>query len=99
MGWKDWPSWVKGGVIGLITGTILSIPFYFVFVLCVIGGGNTSFCKLMSAPFVIPYHLSSNLFGVRLLSSGFGLLVFLFVIQISILGAIIGLIVGKIRNK
>ncbi|MFC1685524.1 hypothetical protein ACFLZZ_00710 [Nanoarchaeota archaeon] len=40
MNWKEWPYWVKGGVIGLIIGILSSIsaPMYTVLALMLIGG-------------------------------------------------------------
>lgn len=41
MGWKNWPSWVKGGLIGGIIGTIISIIITFNFMGRGLAGGIT----------------------------------------------------------
>ncbi len=85
MGWKKWPSWVKGGVIGVIFYIIL---FIITFASCFetgIGGlcKNKIFELLVSPGSVIqlPFNILFD-----------SIIYFL-------LGALIGWLVGKFRKK
>ncbi len=107
MGWKNWPSWLKGGVIGVFLVVIYAFIFYISGIfksenLLLIFTGY-----LISLPNAIFYFTgvplnfdpacieTSNIcYYLNQIYSWLRLL-FLW----AIIGAIIGWIVGKIRNK
>ncbi|MEK6932310.1 MAG: hypothetical protein AABW56_00765 [Nanoarchaeota archaeon] len=98
MGWKDWPSWLKGGVIlALIDFVILLIP-----IIKYLGdpnyyGESLAFFLIFTNPLSF---MLSDLFEINLMKF-LGLLGYaLFgIIFYFIIGALIGWIVGKIRNR
>ena len=83
MGWKDWPSWVKGGVIGIFL--ILLYLLIFIISSDLLQLGERAFA------FALPLFLVSG-------TNDFLGLIFT-LIAYFVLGAIIGWIVGKIRNR
>ncbi len=79
MGWKDWPYWIKGGIIGIL----LSLAYFLIILIIYLiynwpEGDYVGFIIYI-------------LFGTII--STIGVAVALFII-----GAIIGLIVGKIKK-
>ena len=92
MGWKDWPYWLKGGVIGLVFVLILFLLIYFnllgssisgtlgIFIVVITFIGALGLCPENACQFYTA-----------------GLLILL--IESFIIGAIIGWIIGKIKNK
>ena len=93
MGWKEWPLWVKGGVIGVVYGLITS----FAFSSCS-GGLGCFFLVLPTSILIInflnlPEFILNNEIWVRLTY------IILHTILTVVIGAIIGLIVGKIRQR
>ena len=97
MGWKNWPYWLRGGAIGVLVGIlILFIPF--------VG-------LIYIIPVMFVQGLIFNLIGLRetadlcfsLFSSPSFICVITFypinVILSFIIGALIGLIIGKIKSK
>lgn len=118
MGWKDWPSWLKGGV-RLVC--ILLLIFLVLFLLTIVfpDYNNTtqtynqfgSILALITAFFVLII-IFPALFITKILHIDIGqgfydfftldfsiLGWFLVILFWSVIGAIIGWIVGKIRNK
>lgn len=102
MGWKNWPYWLKGGLIGdliVIIGGLLTLllsnifppfgllwlPFLIILVLPVffLCAGDPHF----------------DLCSVGYLTGFWYLFVLLVLVECFIIGAIIGLIVGKIKSK
>ena len=97
MGWKNWPAWLKGGIICLFLYgaiTLILLPF-----------GYPSGCQWLCFPYwIIPTFIGSGLISYPFsmltgsdLWDEFGLIgaiVFYFII-----GAIIGWIVGKVKNR
>lgn len=98
MGWKAWPSWVKGGEIGLI---ISLVSLLLISISGNYGEDLPGFLVLLLAYLYFPVvilpttQIIDNLgnVGGRLLM-GLFLLVFYFLV-----GVVIGWIVGKLRNK
>ncbi len=98
MGWKEWPAWVKGGIIAdlifIILGIIL-LPFsidsfpYSVYLLLP-GFYLLSFLKLISeSSFLLSSeNILKNLFLPMILS----------LITYFLIGAIIGFIISKIKS-
>ena len=89
MGFKEWPYWLKGGMIGLFIGLIGFVFggwFGIAFILAL--GCNPKDTALFAAPFCqmnIP--LAVILVGMILLFLGF------------VFWSILGFIYGKIKNK
>ena len=95
MGWKDWPVWLKGGVIGVIIELIIFI-FVYTFNYFVYNHLFNYFSKetsilignLIIFPLYIMLGLQPNWISY----------IVCFMIYF-LIGAIIGFIVGKIRNR
>ncbi len=94
MGWKNWPYWVRGGLVGLIF-YILSFPLAFG---CA-EGDSLFLCDALYQIYAFNFvayilrYLNPNALATFL--GAFGSM-FLYVV---FLGAIIGLIIGKFRKK
>ena len=110
MGWKNWPTWVKGGVILTIIFFLFAIPIY-ITAICQTITGSASNCGdsggLFAALLLIPMLFLLE-FPADLLNSPLGkILIFffvclLFLIQLVIvflIGAVIGLIISKIKSR
>ncbi len=108
MGWKDWPYWVKGGIIAIIVHIIL-LPLLLLSIWTSYSTPPTDAGAIGAAilfgasigPFISPF-----IFGILPMpipfSSvvGYYLIGFIFPIIIYfILGAIIGLVYGKIKSR
>lgn len=100
MGWKNWPSWVKGGVILLILGLIANI-----FGLIIelnndspvtkgLGFAVVNLPALLIVTFIIRILKPLGLPLASILSN-----VFVFMIIYFIIGAFIGWIYGKIKSR
>lgn len=88
MSWKNWPYWVKGGIIGLVIGLILII----VGTICLPFAGFPPQC-----PSTIILHLPLILLSYFLKDIYLGYIV-LILISI-IIGALIGFIIGKVKSS
>ena len=95
MGWSEWPSWLKGGGIGSIVGLfILFIEFFF----C----GNyslTGLAKVFCGTIAFPLFPTNLLLYMSSISTIIFNQIPVTVVIYFILGAIVGWIVGKIRNR
>ncbi|MDO8467700.1 MAG: hypothetical protein Q7S56_02015 [Nanoarchaeota archaeon] len=85
MGWKDWPAWIKGGVIGIIVLEIVLFLISF-FIIKIISPQNNYLYGSLTTIYTISF--PPNIF-----------LILFFVLIGFLIGAIIGWIVGKIRNR
>ncbi|MDO8467561.1 MAG: hypothetical protein Q7S56_01270 [Nanoarchaeota archaeon] len=84
MGWKDWPSWLKGGVIGLI----VSIPFTILFVLSLMQCSftPTGVCKIiLEIHNLMPYYGGYEAYILP-------------IIFITLIGAFISWLIGKFKK-
>lgn len=90
MGWKNWPTWVKGGVIGGIISIGVFVFLFFAVALFCFPFYESAICSSTSIVskfyFYFPNFYTIEIIGIFLLL-GF------------IIGAIIGGIVGKIRKR
>ena len=94
MGWKDWPTWLKGGVIGLI----VSIPITLIVFSLSLNCAASSIYGSPSCPFT-SFFVKITLLKVLSFDS-IGIFIFLFpILEITLIGAIIGWIVGKIKGR
>ncbi len=96
MGWKNWPCWLKGGVIGIGIGILISILEIIYWYTCSncseVIGWLTMFLAL---PLYIFFGDSSiNNFFIEFVITNLTIILDLFII-----GTLIGLIVGKINSK
>ncbi len=91
MGWKDWPYWKKGGLIGLFVYLLLmiilrfapSILYMFIFLF--------AFIQIKIFPAISHSQLRfMYIVGMVLLATPLGYL---------IIGGLIGLVVGKIKSS
>lgn len=95
MGWKDWSYWLKGGIIGLIISTI-------VIVIALLQLINYAIIKW---PLLILINLFANQYVAISQCSGDSCIGFLFFvpllvfIEFFVIGAIIGWIYGKIKQR
>ena len=93
MGWKNWPSWLKGGIIFFFVHLIISIILFIFFF-----KGEFNFAGLFALSIDLPLFL----FGC---SSSDGLTFQRFCYPIAgslfyfLIGAIIGWIYGKLKSK
>ena len=90
MGWKNWSTWVKGGVIGILVATLITVIALLTSVIS--GDISTSGC---SGPWWGGTSFENCKFLFRVYIAGFVIQSIIFFI----IGAIIGLIIGKIKNK
>ena len=88
MGWRNWPSWLKGGVIG--------ISLFLLYLLISII--SSDLLQLGERAFVLALPLFL-IAGEGIGTSDFLLGLIFTIIIYFILGAFIGWIVGKIRNR
>lgn len=115
MGWKDWPYWLKGGVIGLLLGAMFSVfaimsynPTQKNYFLCPLLSGDGGPCRttaIILTPFLffsaIPLALFCWISGMEGSSCKIPEIVIVFsVLFVWILtGVLIGWIYGKIKNR
>jgi len=96
MGLKDWPYWLKGGIISLIFGLMdIILIFSFPQVWCKTGS------KCPSQPFIgkIATIILLPLERILDLVSNDILMLFIILIYFFIIGSIIGFIIGKIKSS
>ena len=112
MGWKNLPYWMRGGVIGIIIGAVLTIILLFIIVPNFFNKYTTNlnlyeahglyFMILLIFWIVfIPsiFLLAIGSLGIPLWSIFSIIFLALFLIYYFVIGAIIGLIIGKIKSK
>ncbi len=88
MGWRDWPSWLKGGIIIELTYIILTLWIIIYSLLC----GDA--CRLAIITITLPsLYIINNIWGILIAN-----LIFWFAIG-ALIGALISWIYGKIKNK
>jgi len=106
MGWKSWPSWLKGGIIGLIFALIVSGAVIIL---------DSLFRNWLNSGGIIPLLLLVfNIIGVIIIFSmgigaagsnfnlnflGYSIVLFSSLISYFVIGALIGWIIGKIKKK
>ena len=88
MGFKEWPSWLKGGLIGFVVSVILQLVPLIGFLIRAPVGLILLFILL---PFVGENKISDDTAGILTVSLS---LIFYFLI-----GALIGWIVGKMKSN
>ncbi|PIN93038.1 hypothetical protein COU54_04780 [Candidatus Pacearchaeota archaeon CG10_big_fil_rev_8_21_14_0_10_31_24] len=87
MGWKDWSYWLKGGIIGIVF-TI----FYCLLRLFVVENGFLTYLDIVYAPIII---LLIKIYGFKEAIIDYPVVV----VYGLVVGALIGWIYGKIKNK
>jgi len=101
MRWREWPYWIKGGLL-TIPLAILILPLSFV-LLILLGGGEDILWYLIPEFFALGMGLAMR--GTPASSSeiimSFAIVLVIFLVRIFFIGAILGIIYGKfaIRNK
>lgn len=95
MNWKNWPYWIKGGTILLISSMWALALFYFVGILKI--SNPTVYC--IKAPCPSPSFLI-NMFNIYIWD-GKDLTLFslTFIVIIFLIGALIGQLHSKIKNR
>jgi len=99
MGWKNWPAWLKGGVIGLIYSVYSLIIFYSLQYI-----GN-NLIKIILSITLLPFYSVGALFELPMsfvlaLTGGSSLMFYTFdSILIILICIIIGWIVGRVKKK
>lgn len=99
MGWKNWPSWLRGGII-ISSVYILLLLWVFIGAMGINLGTNLA-TKFSANIFMLPVFLIFSLFKSILKIGDLAILIisaFLSIILYFIIGALIGLIVGKIKR-
>lgn len=100
MGWKDWPYWLKGGLIGAVIGIICILLAWFrvlpiltvllyIFIMILCGSGES-------------YSITGGLLGNCSWGGKyliFSIMTILILLVFFVVGSIIGLIVQKIKSK
>ena len=92
MSWKHWPYWLKGGVIGVVVGTILDIPP----ILCYLSIGGF-FCINIS-PMIFAGFFTELFPSISYAHPILFLTVTSIVLSL-LLGSLIGAIVGHFQSK
>ena len=91
MGWRDWSYWLRGGVFGAVLGLVGSTVFLLFSEVPVIS--NISFFFVLPAwLLLLPFERTFSSGVLFILGVAFSTIVYF------IIGAIIGLIVGKIKS-
>ena len=85
-GWKGLPSWVKGGILGLILAVIFSLYAFFSFQCVGLSEDGTSSC---------PTGLDLYLWSLK--ESYLPILITL--VSLFLIGSLIGLVFGKIKSR
>ena len=98
MGWKDWPYWLRGGIIVVLIPVII---FLIVLIFEKISSSrDPTYYQgthgTLAGYLLIALGLPINIIAPTL---GEGTFIFLTAIMYFVIGAIIGLIVGKIKSK
>lgn len=100
MGWKNWPSWVKGGIIGII------ISLFAVFIVYLIGGFEENYLfYIIQFPIIPAWYIFAFIFdlmadnGPYIENLIFLKLIFGFAFGYAIYGIFIGWLIGKIKSK
>ena len=97
MGWRDWPAWVKGGIIGLCVGLVADLYALVCFGF-VIKASNLFQCSIIIPLLSNPVYPLLKVFNIGVLASGgFAIITIPFVYLL--IGALIGFIVGKIKSR
>ena len=93
MGWKNWPSWLKGGIKAIIIGLILNILF--IVPLFFLVQGSVAEVISFIGRYILP--LWSPIMGLTLLLALKNLIIAL--IGYFVIGAFIGWIYGKVKSR
>lgn len=96
MRWKNWPSWVKGGIIGIIIAIILSLIVilfgeYDNLITFLIGFG------IFTINFWLAILINCNIESCFI--SDLYIFMIVFIIEFYVVGSIIGLLIGKLRKR
>jgi len=92
MGWKDWSYWLKGGIIGLVISLLITLSTMFMPVYCIGLSQDGTGCVSPTGIDAWKYNFNS------LFDDTFGIII-LFIVSLFIIGAIIGWIYGKIKQR
>ena len=92
MGWKNWPYWLRGGIIGLII-EVLAYPVFF---LCLSNYDYICLIFLFPSSFIGPLVELTDSIGPQITMSTFLIINAIIVI---ILGIVIGWVIGKIKSR
>ena len=111
MGWKNWPYWVRGGLIGGLIAVVLDLIILSSGILFLndLNANNLSgYQRFVLYFIIIPMGLISfpllmilvPLFGYgEAITAGYFFLPFVSIVSFFIIGAIIGLVYGKIKKR
>ncbi len=108
MGWKNWPAWVKGGVIGFFSVFLLILIIrFFLNSVSALGDSPGPLYLLLGKVYFIIYFIPGTLLlkipfmGLLGYFNFFGELLTIFICSLFyfLIGALIGWIVGKIKSK
>jgi len=100
MGWKEWPYWLKGGIMGLIVYLIIFGLFFIVSLNC-----RKGFCGYISINTVLYFFVSIiflilNIDIIPYLSNPLAILFILVnLTAVFVIGSLIGFIIGKIKSR
>jgi len=93
MGWKNWSYWLRGGIISVIIYLILLLITF----LCAENASGEGFvCLLFFVPTLLLMPLYQAIFGYP---EPVYLAYVFFVIFWFVIGAVVGLIIGKIKRR
>ena len=110
MGWKNWPYWVRGGITGIIVSIIYPLLIFFIAVMLNAMQNKFLLDQPIAIIFIIPmFFLFFALFAFGISSASGSLqlftllysigLILLHFITYFVIGAIIGLVYGKIKKR
>ncbi len=92
MGWKKWPYWLKGGIIGLIIVILGALLISLSPVRCIGLSQDGTGCKPPQGTNAFVYNINSIL-------NNFDMVFLYFILLTIIISSVIGWLIGKIKNK
>ena len=97
MAWRDWTYWLKGGIIGVILGILVSLAFLFGLTILSLPGIILAYILAPVDQLLLVIFAGNN--GYVNETVGYLFITISAVIEFFVIGAIIGLIYGKIKKK
>jgi len=99
MSWKNWPSWLKGGLIGIVVGIVMFFIMRIEFMEN--NDPNPYFFGLFGFPTIFLLFIIEETI-IDIVPESLGTIIFpaaILIINYFIIGAVIGLIIGRIKSK
>jgi len=92
MKWKNWPYWLKGGIVGLVAGIFIEALLFFVTNYCLNNSSGGDWFGLLVCYYIF-------MFPGMFLTNDVLIAIIINILVIIIFSIVIGLIIGKIKSK